>query len=900
MRATFYRAWRAVASLPVADVALLLVVALVSAIAGMKMLDGWRGPAGSLTNELFIPSVMLASGKGFTNVQPAEVPGLGDFLNFERPAFPADGVPESVAATELHVYQAYHRYLLYLVGGTWRLLGVSWDAMKYLIAAMLAVTACVVYGLFRLGMGHVLSAAGALLFVHSPAVGVVLHNIRDFSKAPFILATILVLGHLAKGAARLRAFLAMSVLLGVIQGIGLGFRRDMAICLPASLLVLMLCSRGERGLAVRERLAAIALMVSFLAVTAWPVARTFGDEGTLVYHDTLMGMSTACDDDAEVRRASYERMYMLSDMMVSLTAIAHADRGARASGASRGFPFSASHTFAEVRQAKKQLLIELVATFPADMIARAYAAVLRILGGVRTLRGPERFAGLFVLCAVATLVTLSFQDARRAWAVLLLLLYFCGYTSIQFNFRHCFHLSFVPYWFGGCMLSMSFHAAKGGLANGLHGWRELRVRGALCFCAGSAVLLAGPLLLSQAHQRHSAGWIAEQCESAELVPLQTRERALDDWVLFRPSGLPACLSCVRPPYEDAYLADCLVAEFESNPEHHHFWVRYETNDPSLDFSHALNYEPAGPAGRGRVKYFFPIYESSRPDAWSRFAGIALPKEHAGTFKGLYRVADPAGFPLLLNVSLPDDTALFRHCQGLGLPGQNPNPHYWAAPYATGPGSPLWQAAGLKHNGELDAAIDAYRDILALDPANVAGLVGLGEALAAKGEIEAAREVYVANVVANPEDPIAYANLDAFLTGRGDPGDRVVEWRAAARDLVQHACPHFYLGMALEAEGDARAAAEAYGKAAELRPAIASMHAAHGNMLQRSGQYEQSAEAFRQALSINPEIPGIRPMLVMALRELGQHEAAEEEIAQCVERGIALPAQLLEAEHEGGP
>lgn len=793
----------------------LLLVAL-SIHGGMAALSDWRDPGGSITAWLYIPSVMFASGRGLVNVAPQDVPGLLEFVEFETMEFDRDCVPEDLPIKPLDTYERYHRYLLYAAGWTWRLFGISWGALKILIVGLLCTATLLAYGIFRLGMNRGFSLAGAALFILTPEVTVVAVNLRDFSKAPFFLATVLILGLLCKKRPGLRAFLGSALLLGVVQGIGLGFRRDLAICLVPSVIVLAFCARRAPGKPFLHRLAAIGLLCASFVVSAWPILTSFREEGSLGYHDMLMGMSTFSDDQLGLDRASYERMYRLHDVYVYVSAVTYRERV--------GLPNSPT----EPSDGKKELLIEMARTFPADMLVRPYAAIVRILG-----HGfPYGWDVCGVLCAAGVFLLLHYGGRRQAWLALFLVVYFCGYTCLQYTYRHCFHLYFLSFWLVGFLgQACVWFVWQMRPSVRRRQWPRLRRRvsfalrqGAVsCVCAGALFLV--PLYGARIYQRQAVAEIIEKHAAADLEPIAVERRPWQGLALFRPTAQSAFQPCARAMYGGGLRATYLMAEFEVGETTPYFWIRYEGKHGANDFWSVLALEPYGYVHNQRVRYFFPVYEFMGLREWSHFVGLALSEKYEATFKGLYRVRNVDDFRLLLNLTVPEDMGQFRAYQKVRFAGLAYDHYFPDMAIEPEPAELTWRADDLLVLGRPEAAVKAYNEALKRYPEYLPLLAGLAETFEACGDAEAALRTYRRAIDVNPEAPVLYGILDAFLVRRNDAGKRLAEWRDVAAAHPDVPCSRFYLGRALEAMGDTEAAVQAYRQAGRLSPQDPSMPAA---------------------------------------------------------------------------
>ncbi|HOH43222.1 MAG TPA: hypothetical protein PLZ53_08885, partial [Candidatus Hydrogenedentes bacterium] len=207
---------------------LLLLMGLVSVV-GFSCLSTWKGPAGSLTNDLFVPSILLNAGLGFSNADADTVPGLRDFLDFKSTAFSLENIKAGTTFQPLHPYQEFHRYLLYTLALVWYCFGINWISVKLLLIALLVLSALLTYGISRLVLNRLLSFLVALSFSASAGVYWTLPVLRDFAKVPFILALLLLMGLFIRRRMTPRLYWLLALSAGAVMGIGMGFRRDLLV-----------------------------------------------------------------------------------------------------------------------------------------------------------------------------------------------------------------------------------------------------------------------------------------------------------------------------------------------------------------------------------------------------------------------------------------------------------------------------------------------------------------------------------------------------------------------------------------------------------------------------------------------------------------------------------------------
>ena len=110
----------------------------------------------------FEPAVMVACGKGFVVAQP-QIPSMGRFLAEQAETFECADIPSNAKLGTDGMFQSGYRYLMTSVGLTWKLTGISWRRLGPLAGVLFGITIAAAYGVFRLGMGRVLSVLFAWL-----------------------------------------------------------------------------------------------------------------------------------------------------------------------------------------------------------------------------------------------------------------------------------------------------------------------------------------------------------------------------------------------------------------------------------------------------------------------------------------------------------------------------------------------------------------------------------------------------------------------------------------------------------------------------------------------------------------------------------------------------------------
>ncbi len=358
---------------------------------------------------------------------------------------------------------------------------------------------------------------------------------------------------------------------------------------------------------------------------------------------------------------------------------------------------------------------------------------------------------------------------------------------------------------------------------------------------------------------------------------------------------------------------------------------------------------------------YEVAAAASEEELARFPGHA--ESHralAAAYNRLGRLEDSvAHFESCLK-ALPDDPAcalgLGRSLSVLGLFDQA-LPHLEHAARLRADADAYCELAVVyRRLGELERAVEAFRQALAVDPSHLRTLLGYGQTLTARGQGEdgaallerhrqlaamqdqfdafergrkqgepplqayldvarlhleradrtAAAALYEQAMELAPEDPVAALELaDLYLDDRRF---------ADAKRCVEHALaadpespgPRFYDGLVKLKTGDLAAASQAFAGSLERGswPPAAFLDA--GDSFRDAGELDRAAAAYLEALRLEPENPLAHHRLALAAREHGDRTSAEQGARRAVELdpGLADAWALLgvlrfEADDPGG-
>jgi hypothetical protein len=662
-------------------------IAVVLFVASL-MIAGWYVPhfvtSGGkpwFYQEEFGPAVMMACGHGYVNPDTAMLPHLDEFLHRTRDAFSCSDLG-AVKTLPIRSMQRAFRYLISTVGWTWRIEGhVAWSALTPLYALLYGITVVLVFAIFRQGMGSI--AAG--LCAGAIAVSTLnlnnLPHLRDYGKAPFVLALVLIAVRLVVPVFATRRTLWLACVAGLLTGIGVGFRNDLLVAIPAFVAVFAVFLPVSVRERVAVRISAISIYGGSVLLAMYPMWSTYTTGGgNSSQHLVLLGLTPAFSRDLGVDNSRlYEWGFEYRDELALAMIDNYADRRL------------GEHTFLPMYgpaydRAGARYLFEIATTFPADMLARVYASAVGVLNlphstTTSALMPPafvsepvlrlyeartwllRRLAPLWPWTIAVTFLALSLASVRLGLFAALFVLYLSGYPALQFQERHFFHLEFVGWFALGFTASLasrslgvlSNHARRATFPDDMRpagGWWRATGMAVALWCA-LGVAVVGPLWVLRAYQQDHVHRLLHAIVDAPRADLAAvRVPAANGGVRFESSSLTQGL-----PPDDGVHAAYVVAELggaSCDALKLELTERYTATSRPYDFTHTVTVPT--PLSDSPVQVFFPAY-FRRPQSTDlaqdrfAFAGLELPGAAADCLIRLSRVQDPSQIPLLLDVQL---------------------------------------------------------------------------------------------------------------------------------------------------------------------------------------------------------------------------------------------------------
>jgi hypothetical protein len=622
-----------------ADAILAVVIFTLSAIWGSAFYGRYIRTGGHpfFYQTYFEPAVMVACGKGFLVAHP-QPPAVRAFLFQETDRFSCDQLPPDLNVSTQGLYQRPWRYLMTTVAIAWKVLGISWSRLAPLFGLFFGATTVLVYALARLVVGRVAASACAAALVVSPIQLANLPHLRDYSKAPFTVALVMILMALVLRPLRARDLLLLSFGYGLVLGVGYGFRTDLLVDIPPFLISVALFLPGGVFRNLPLKAAAVGLCAAGFTAAGWPIITSVASGGGCQWHVFLLGLMSPFNDGLGVTGGSYGWGHLYRDEYVWATVSGYANRFRP----DLGYIEYCSH---EYDLASWAYLRHVLLAFPADMMTRAYASALQVLG--LPFQRVTWLADTGPLLAAVFVLAVSAASLRLALAAVFVMLYFGGHPAIQFLPRHYFPFEFIT------LVVIAFLAERGarlGIATARGTWNEhasraaLGSRAAVCAVIVATILLV-PLELLRWYQNGRTTRLLETYLALSTTPMPLAAAAPGQ---FRTSAEPGgrvpssvdvikALGLAKTRFVEAQLdaAGCAPGTTVT--------FRYDPGFPATDFSRTVTLERTA-EGAGPTRLFEPVYAG--------FQGIDVSDASPACAPRVSVVNGTDRLPLLLSAQLP--------------------------------------------------------------------------------------------------------------------------------------------------------------------------------------------------------------------------------------------------------
>jgi tetratricopeptide (TPR) repeat protein len=190
----------------------------------------------------------------------------------------------------------------------------------------------------------------------------------------------------------------------------------------------------------------------------------------------------------------------------------------------------------------------------------------------------------------------------------------------------------------------------------------------------------------------------------------------------------------------------------------------------------------------------------------------------------------------------------------------------------------------------DEAIRFYTAAVALRPESAGARLNFGNALAAKGRLNAALAAYRRAAELKPDYAEAHSNVGNAMRQMGRLDEALFACTDAINLKPELPEAHFTFGLVLEQKGRLDEAIFAYRRAVELKPGYAEAHNNLGSILGEVGRLDEAIAACRQAIMSKPQLAEAHYGLGLTLDRQGHPDEA----IVAYRRAIALKPGYAEA------
>ncbi|MGC9396631.1 MAG: tetratricopeptide repeat protein, partial [Anaerolineae bacterium] len=210
-----------------------------------------------------------------------------------------------------------------------------------------------------------------------------------------------------------------------------------------------------------------------------------------------------------------------------------------------------------------------------------------------------------------------------------------------------------------------------------------------------------------------------------------------------------------------------------------------------------------------------------------------------------------------------------------------------------PNLPLWEKARyLRNFGDAyraaenyDAAMDTYRQALALEPDNANAWYSVASIAHGQNEWETAKEAYLKVIELAPDYAWSYHNLGRIHARFGDYDEAIKLYREAIErheSDENRALSWSRIADAYRRQGQIQDATAAYQRTLSLNPDSASDRTMLGSLYELQGQLEDALHEHQRAVELDPDTGMRHASLSSVLRKLGRNAEAAEHLARARE------------------
>jgi hypothetical protein len=222
---------------------------------------------------------------------------------------------------------------------------------------------------------------------------------------------------------------------------------------------------------------------------------------------------------------------------------------------------------------------------------------------------------------------------------------FPALAVIQYQPRHVFQLEVLPFFAGGCLLSLIWALAR----RRVRVERPAIIRG-LAGVAATLLIIVVPLEAARAYQRSSVTGLLAAYELAPRQDLPLRVEPRPEGMAF----LPVTFAPSSRHFLDSNMLSVRLSPSGCGADAVTMTFQYRVLPPYPDHSRQIRVA----LKQGMTDHLFPVYTLGPRWPGDRslfqFAGIELPSAQSGCIAGLQAFTDPDAFTLLIEATLGPD------------------------------------------------------------------------------------------------------------------------------------------------------------------------------------------------------------------------------------------------------
>jgi hypothetical protein len=373
--------------------------------------------------------------------------GVTDFLEGKTQKFNCTNFnPDKISYEPVHLDYYFLKYL----GLWWRLFGVSWRSANYYWLFIYSVTLLVLYSVYRFFINPIFAALSTIL-TGSIYLDQLLIGPRDYSGAPFFCAILLISLFIVCRQCSSQRLLLLTILSGVISGIGVGFKTDVMAMIPGFLLAI---SFSYTKIEVMGKKYVVLVCVSLLYMSIVIAFMRCLPPSYTVFHVIIEGWA---QDFVEALNLTTKGLYSVipyySDVYTQFLVGKY--------GASY-LHQNADLYYSDIyKNISEKYYFHLLRFFPADYFSMVLASIRKILAGNISWEAPgyllEKPVSLVrSFIPLTTIFLVITRNLRVGLFALLFTLGSSAYTVLQYHPRHHFYLtSFFFYFYLLLLITLS-------------------------------------------------------------------------------------------------------------------------------------------------------------------------------------------------------------------------------------------------------------------------------------------------------------------------------------------------------------------------------------------------------------------------------------------------------------